>query len=168
MIILACDAGYSRKGVVCCCADKEVQHYEPNKRIMVFQYEDYQRSNDYAKIYSMLQTAEQTARAYFTQCGNSILQPQNPDEATAEILYMYFNRNSCTEEPFQNRVQRILLDRMKLDDKVLGVDPIPDIPLTDFIAPRGIDLTHSGYVIILGLGLIGAGVFVILKKKKVF
>ena len=118
---------------------------------LIFQYEDYQRSNDFSKIYSMLSTAEQTARAYFTQCGNSILQPQDPDEASAEILYMYFNRNSCTDEPFANRVQRILLDRMKLDGKTLGIDPIPDIPITDFIAPRGIDFSHSGYVVMDGL-----------------
>ena len=26
------------------------------------------------------------------QCGNNILQPEDPDEATAEILYMFFNR----------------------------------------------------------------------------
>lgn len=86
-----------------------------------------------------------------TEVGNVKKEKVRIISITAEILYMYFNRNSCTEEHFQNRVQRILLDRMKLDDKVLGVDPIPDIPLTDFIAPRGIDLTHSGYVIMDGL-----------------
>ena len=66
---------------------------------LVFQYEAIGRneSDDYAKIYGMLQTAEQNARAYFTQCGNSIVQPKDPDEAVAEILYMFFNRRSCVE-----------------------------------------------------------------------
>lgn len=43
---------------------------------LIFQYEAVGRneSDDYAKIYGMLQTAEQTARAYFMQCGNSIVQ----------------------------------------------------------------------------------------------
>ena len=55
---------------------------------------------DYAKIYGALQGAEQAARAYFLQCGNGIVQPANPDEATAEILYQIFNRRSCVKEPF--------------------------------------------------------------------
>ena len=118
---------------------------------LIFQYEDFQRSEDFGKIYGMLQTAEQNARAYFSQCGNAIIQPSDPDEATAEILYMYFNRRSCTDEPFADRVQRIVLDRMKMDGKTLGVDPIPDIPILDFISPRGIDLTKSTYVIMDGL-----------------
>ena len=118
---------------------------------LIFQYEDFQRSEDFGKIYGMLQTAEQNARAYFSQCGNAIIQPNDPDEATAEILYMYFNRRSCTDEPFVDRVQRIVLDRMKMDGKTLGVDPIPDIPILDFISPRGIDLTKSTYVIMDGL-----------------
>jgi len=118
---------------------------------LIFQYEDFQRTDDFSKIYGMLQTAEQNARAYFNQCGNAIVQPQNEDEATAEILYMYFNRRSCTDEPFADRVQRIILDRMKLEGKTLGIDPVPEIPITDFIAPRGIDLTKSSYVIMDGL-----------------
>ena len=118
---------------------------------LIFQYEDFQRSEDFGKIFGMLQTAEQNARVYFSQCGNAIIQPSDPDEATAEILYMYFNRRSCTDEPFVDRVQRIVLDRMKMDGKTLGVDPIPDIPILDFISPRGIDLTKSTYVIMDGL-----------------
>ena len=118
---------------------------------LIFQFEDFQRTDDFGKIYGMLQAAEQNARAYFAQCGNNILQPQNEDEAVAEILYMYFNRRSCTDEPFADRVQRIILDRMKMDGKTLGVDPIPDIPLLDFISPRGIDLTKSSYIVMDGL-----------------
>ncbi len=118
---------------------------------LIFQFEDFQRTDDFGKIYGMLQAAEQNARAYFAQCGNNILQPQNEDEAVAEILYMYFNRRSCTDEPFADRVQRIILDRMKMDGKTLGVDPIPDIPLLDFISPRGIDFTKSSCIVMDGL-----------------
>ena len=118
---------------------------------LIFQFEDFQRTDDFGKVYGMLQAAEQNARAYFAQCGNNILQPQNEDEAVAEILYMYFNRRACTDEPFADRVQRIILDRMKMDGKTLGVDPIPDIPLLDFISPRGIDFTKSSYIVMDGL-----------------
>ncbi len=45
------------------------------------------------------------------QCGNSIIQPKDPDEATAEILYMFYNRRSCTDEPFSSRVDRVVVDK---------------------------------------------------------
>ena len=118
---------------------------------LIFQYEDLVRTDDFGKIYAKIEAAEQNARAYFAQCGNNILQPQNEDEAVAEILYTYFNRNSCTDEPFSDRVQRIILDRMKMEGKTLGLDTIPDVPVLDFVSPRGIDLTHSSYVIMDGL-----------------
>lgn len=59
---------------------------------LIYQYEAIGRneSDDYSKIYSMLMTAEQTARAYFLQCGNNILQPKNPDVATAEMIGVTF------------------------------------------------------------------------------
>lgn len=81
---------------------------------LIFRYEELRRNenSDYGQICSTLLTAEQNARAYFMQCGNNILQPKDPDEATAEILYMFFNRRSCIEEPFHSRVDRIVLDTM--------------------------------------------------------
>ena len=85
------------------------------------------------------------------QCGNNILQPKDPDEATAEILYMFFNRRSCVEKPFHSRVDRIVLDTMAAKNKVIGIDPIPHIRMAHFIAPRGIDLTHRNYIIMDGL-----------------
>lgn len=120
---------------------------------LIFRYEELRRNenSDYGQICSTLLTAEQNARAYFMQCGNNILQPKDPDEATAEILYMFFNRRSCVEEPFHSRVDRIVLDTMAAKNKVIGIDPIPHIRMAHFIAPRGIDLTHRNYIIIDGL-----------------
>ena len=119
---------------------------------LIFQYEAIGRneSDDYSRIYSMLVSAEQSARAYFLQCGNSIIQPKNPDHAVAEILYMFFNRRSCVEEPFADRVNRVIVDAMTAQGKTVGVDPIPHIPVRHFIAPRGLDLTHSSYIIMDG------------------
>lgn len=120
---------------------------------LIFQYEAIDRasSDDYGKIYSMLQTAAQNAKAYFMQCGNTVVDPQDPDEATAEILYQYFNRRSCIEEPFSSRVQRIVMDTMTAKNKVIGLDPVPNIRISHFIAPRGIDLSHSNYIVMDGL-----------------
>ena len=120
---------------------------------LIFRYEELRRNenSDYGQICSTLLTAEQNARAYFMQCGNNILQPKDPDEATAEILYMFFNRRSCVETPFHSRVDRIVLDTMAAKNKVIGIDPIPHIRMAHFIAPRGIDLTHRNYIIMDGL-----------------
>lgn len=120
---------------------------------LIFRYEELRRNenSDYGQICSTLLTAEQNARAYFMQCGNNILQPKDPDEATAEILYMFFNRRSCVEEPFHSRVDRIVLDTMAAKNKVIGIDPIPRIRMAHFISPRGIDLTHRNYIIMDGL-----------------
>lgn len=120
---------------------------------LIFRYEELRRNenSDYGQICCTLLTAEQNARAYFMQCGNNILQPKDPDEATAEILYMFFNRRSCVEEPFHSRVDRIVLDTMAAKNKVIGIDPVPHIRMAHFIAPRGIDLTHRNYIIMDGL-----------------
>lgn len=120
---------------------------------LIFQYEELRRGDgeDFSQIYAMLQTAEQNARAYFLQCGNSILQPKDPDEQTAEILYMFFNRRSCVDEPFSSRVNRVVVDTMAARKKIIGIDPVPHIKVSHFLAPRGIDLTHYNYVVMDGL-----------------
>lgn len=119
---------------------------------LIYQYEAIGRSesDDYSKIYSMLVSAEQNARAYFMQCGNNIIQPKNLDQAVAEILYMFFNRRSCVDEPFTDRVNRVIIDTMAAKGKIIGVDPIPHISVRHFIAPRGLDLSHYNYIVMDG------------------
>lgn len=119
---------------------------------LIYQYEAIGRSesDDYSKIYSMLVSAEQNARAYFMQCGNNIIQPQNPDQAVAEILYMFFNRRSCVDEPFTDRVNRVIIDTMAAKGTIIGIDPIPHISVRHFIAPRGLDLSHYNYIVMDG------------------
>lgn len=120
---------------------------------LIFQYEAVGRheGDDYAKIFGVLQSAEQNARAYFSQCGNSIVQPKDPDEAVAEILYMFFNRRSCVDEPFATRVNRVVIDTMAAKKKIIGIDPVPPIRISHLLAPRGIDFTHYNYIVMDGL-----------------
>ncbi len=120
---------------------------------LIFQYEEVHRGDNEEPglIYSTMQTVEQNARVYFTQCGNTIVQPKDPDEATAEILYMFFNRRSCVEESFSSRVNRVVVDTMASKGKIIGIDPIPQIRMSHFVAPRGIDFTHHNYIIMDGL-----------------
>ena len=121
---------------------------------LIFEFESMpgrrQTSIEYSDIYSMIQSAVQTAKTYFRQCGNTIVQPKDEDEFTAEVLYMFFNRRSCINEPFRERVDRVVLDTMMAKGKRLGVDKVPHIKMANFIAPRGLDLTHHNYVVIDG------------------
>jgi hypothetical protein len=120
---------------------------------LIYQYEPLAGRNqsNYADICGALQTAAQNARTYFLQCGNSILQPKDEDAFTAEILYMFFNRKSCVLEPFSLRLDRVVVDTMAAKKKVIGLDPVPRIPIAHFVAPRGIDLTHFNYILMDGI-----------------
>ena len=122
---------------------------------LIFQYEslsgrDPLRPN-YAEVYGTIQTVIQNARAYFLQCGNAIVQPTDEDAFTAEILYMFFNRRSCINEPFSSRLDRVVIDTMAAKNKVVGLDPVPHIRAVHFIAPRGIDFTHHNYIVMDGM-----------------
>ena len=122
--------------------------------LLIFQYEQISgrrgSTPTYDEIYNMIHTVAQNARTYFTQCGNTIVQPRDEDTFTAEILYMFFNRRSCMDEPFQSRLDRVVVDTMTAKQKTIGLDPIPNIKAAHFIAPRGIDLTHYNYVVMDG------------------
>ncbi len=119
---------------------------------LIFQYEQIGggRTPAYNEIYGMIQTAAQNARTYFMQCGNIILQPEDEDIFAAEVLYMFFNRRSCTDEPFRSRLDRVVLDTMAARNKTIGLDPVPKIKPSHFIAPRGIDLSHYNYIVMDG------------------
>ena len=121
---------------------------------LIFEYEQISgrraSTPTYNEIYGMIQTTVQNARTYFMQCGNAIVQPKDEDTFTAEILYMFFNRKSCTDEPFQSRLDRVVIDSMTAKKKTIGLDPVPKIRTAHFITPRGIDLTHYNYIVMDG------------------
>ena len=136
---------------------KDVGNKEALSRrfFLIFQYEPPagKRSSgeSYADIYGMIQTAVQNAKTYFMQCGNAIVQPEDEDAFTAEVLYMFFNRSSCVNEPFQSRVERVVVDTMKAKGKIIGLDAVPHIRPANFIAPRGIDFSHYNFVVMDGM-----------------
>ena len=136
---------------------KDVGNKEALSRrfFLIFQYEPPagKRSSgeSYADIYGMIQTAVQNAKTYFMQCGNAIVQPEDEDAFTVEMLYMFFNRSSCVNEPFQSRVERVVVDTMKAKGKIIGLDAVPHIRPANFIAPRGIDFSHYNFVVMDGM-----------------
>ena len=136
---------------------KDVGNKEALSRrfFLIFQYEPPagKRSSgeSYADIYGMIQTAVQNAKTYFMQCGNAIVQPEDEDAFTAEVLYMFFNRSSCVNEPFQSRGERVIVDTMQAKGKIIGLDAVPHIRPANFIAPRGIDFSHYNFVVMDGM-----------------
>lgn len=140
------DLGYNYISLV-----KEVGNNQALTRrfFLIFEYEGAQR-NDISAVCCALRTAEQNARNYFGQCGNSIIQPNDEDEATAEMLYTFFNRQTAIDQSFTVRVEDTIMRVMKEKNLVFGVDEVPDIPIVEFIQPDEIDLTHSDYVVMDG------------------
>ena len=121
---------------------------------VIMEYEPFSNSNkahEYAEIYQTLQSAAQTLKSYLGQCGNNVLVHKNEDVFLGEVLYMFFNRRSSIDEPFQSRVQRIVQDTMLSKGRILGKDEIPAIPVVNYIAPRGLDLSHVGYMVMDGM-----------------
>lgn len=124
---------------------------------LIFQYESQMSPNrgkeSYSGIVNMMSSAEQAAKVYLRQCGNEVVSPApgHEDEAICEILYTWFNRRSCVKEPFQSRVNRVVLDAMRSKGRTLGIDPVPKININHFFSPRGLDLRHISYLVMDGL-----------------
>lgn len=121
---------------------------------VIMEYEPFDngaRSYEYADIYQTLQSAAQTLKSSLSQCGNNVVVAKNEDVHIGEILYIFFNRRSSIDEPFQSRIQRIVQDTMLSKGRILGKDEIPAIQVVNYIAPRGLDLTHSNYIIMDGM-----------------
>lgn len=122
---------------------------------LIFQYEPIRKidSDNYADVMAVIGNAAQTARAYFAQCGNVIITPDDPDMQVFEILYTFFNRASCIEETLYDRADRVIRDAMKAEGKTIGVDDPDDVAinLSNYICPRGLDLTHINYIIMDGM-----------------
>lgn len=90
-----------------------------------------------------LESVAATAREYLGRCGNRIVEADDPDAATAELLYRDFNRNHYRAEPFSDRVWRMVCE--------CGATAKPEtVPVGTLIGPRGIDLTHRNWFLMDG------------------
>ena len=121
---------------------------------VIMEYEPFngtQRTDDFNEIYKVLTSAAMTARKSLGRCGNKVVEPEDEDMFLAEVLYMFYNRRSSVEEPFSDRVNKVVVDTMAASGRTLGRDPIPAIPVVNYIAPRGLDLSHVNYIIMDGL-----------------
>lgn len=47
-------------------------------------------------------------------------------------------------------MNRVVVDTRASRGKIIGLDPVPHIRIANFLAPRGIDLTHYNYIVMDG------------------
>ncbi|MBE6070279.1 MAG: PrgI family protein [Clostridium lundense] len=114
---------------------------------LIFEYEPLpgtRRGNEEQEAVSQLQTAARTASNYLRQCGNSVIIHEDEDEAAAEILYHVLCRRESSEQPFYERVKRIL------GDYLAAGRPLENVPANEFFAPASLDFTHGRYICVDG------------------
>ena len=118
---------------------------------LIYRYEG--KSDDYADVIANMMKVEQQARRYFNTCGNAIIAFDNMDEENmfaAEILYLIYNRSSSSETPFADHVNDVILKHMAALHIPYDPDRIPDMPVSDFIAPNHVNLSKKDYIFIDG------------------
>jgi len=114
---------------------------------IVFEYESYGRraKDEESEAIASLQTATRTAVNYLKQCGNEVITPENEDEFTVDILYNLICRKESVKTPLPNKISQVIKSYISS-----GRD-VNNIPTTEFISPKKIDFTHSGYINVDGL-----------------
>jgi len=115
---------------------------------IIFEYEPFsRRDNTEIEAISVLRSVTQTAKTFLLQCGNEVIEPENEDEFTTDVLYSILNRKTSSDKPLSQRVAEVM-GRYVTEGKD---DQLDSIPVSEFIAPDSIDLTHGKYVLIDGV-----------------
>ncbi len=115
---------------------------------LIFEYEELpgtRRGHEEEEAIASLQTAARTASNYLRQCGNTVIVPENEDEAASEILYNILCRKESNEQPFPQKLKSVLTEYLAAGRS------LDNIPSNEFYAPTRIDLTHGRYICIDGV-----------------
>ena len=115
---------------------------------LIFEYEPMagtRRGHEEEDAISTLQTSARTAVNYLRQCGNTVVNRDDEDEATAEVLYHVLCRKDSNEHPFTHKVQKVI------EEYIAAGRPIDNIPVNEFFAPDEIDFTHGRFICIDGV-----------------
>ena len=109
---------------------------------VIFQYESLlsERNVEYKDIVSNLETVVRTAKNFFVQCGNNVIEHENEDEFLAEIFYILFNRRTSVGKGLSEYVKDEIAKQI-----AQGTD-INDINVTDLLVPEQMDFTHRNYI----------------------
>ena len=111
---------------------------------IVFEYEPIpggSKKNEEKDAVNQLEIAERTARTYLMQCGNDVIEHEDPNSFMAEVLYMLLNRKTSTEISFSERAAAEVSKQMAEGDP-------NSIPISAFIMPEEMDFRKASYSII--------------------
>ena len=116
---------------------------------LIFEYEPFNvnRKEEEKDILATLESAAQTAKTFLYQCGNEVMERENEDEFSTEVLYTLLNRTLCSDTPLSKRIGEVL-DQYTTQGKMEEMD---HINIKEFISPETLDFNHSRYVKINGI-----------------
>ena len=115
---------------------------------LTFEYEELpgtRRGHEEEEAIASLETAARTASNYLRQCGNTVLLPENADEAACEILFHILCRKESNETSFSQKTKQVLAEYLAAGRS------LDNIPSNEFYAPARIDLSHGRYICIDGI-----------------
>ena len=113
----------------------------------IFEYEPWnaKRDEEEKDAIAFLHSAAQTAASYLRQCGNEVINPENENEFTVDVLYNLLCRNESATKPLPARIQEVMANYAGRERD------LDNIPASEFFAPKSIDFTHGRYLEIDGL-----------------
>lgn len=121
-----------------------------SKRFFIsFRYEggDDGVSDNIETIAETMYETQAYIRYYLGKVGNSLVEHDDDNMFQAELIYNELNPKSCVKEPFEKRVARVASD---FQSYMLSTDrdfSLAEIPMEDYLAPRGIKNKNPNYVI---------------------
>lgn len=116
---------------------------------LILEYDDPEaaRAAEAADIAAALENMADTAKRYLGRCGNEVICPEEPTRFTLELIYQMLNRESCADIAFESRINRVAEWYLKEG----GESALEGIPVSEYVAPESLDLTHPNYFVMDGL-----------------
>lgn len=115
------------------------------KFYLIFEYEPNFESKGMDKeklAISEINTAANSVRTYLRHCGNEIVSHQNENEFVVNVFYSLINRKTSINKPLSLKISEVMEE---YKNKGWSLD-LKDIPITEFIASKNIDFSHSSYI----------------------
>lgn len=106
-------------------------------------------SKDFNEIRETMYTTYNDIYYYFNRMGNQIIQHEDENIFLANLLYTSFNPKSYVTDGFGDRLFRINTDYNIYYDE--QNKELTEVPLDNYFAPRGLDITHEDYLIMDGM-----------------
>ncbi len=105
---------------------------------LVFEYEGIGgRRGDEKDAIAELNSVVQTATVFLRQCGNEVIQYENDNDFTVDVLYNLLNRNTAIDKTIEDHIADLMTRHGSMEK----------LPVGDIIAPDSIDVTHGSYVL---------------------